>query len=194
MKDMLASMIPNMKHFMYLILWFLIGFLYFSFYLISITFSIGTSFTVVGIPILAGVFRTVPSLLNVDRKAAEKYASMDIPPLRWSSHEQVTKVVSDKKNWFAVGIMMFPRFLLGFLSFIAAFLCYLLPIAMILSPFLYRSFEMTIIMVSIHTMPRAILASIAGMILLVLLSRVAAIFAKWAGSYTKMMIETIRRW
>lgn len=191
MKEMMI--VSSLKNFVYLMLWFLIGFLYFSFYLISITFSVGTSFTVVGIPILAGVFRTIPSLLELDRKAAKTYANIHIPSLHWNTHEKVTKEVSDQRNWFSVGVMMFPRFLLGFLSFITAFICYLLPIAMILSPFLYRSFEMTIMMISIDTLPRAIFACIAGIILLLILPRFAAIIAKGAGSCTKIMMETIRR-
>ncbi|MCJ7843170.1 sensor domain-containing protein [Lederbergia sp. NSJ-179] len=187
-------LISNVKNFVYLFLWFFIGFLYFAFYLISVIFSVGVSFTVVGIPILAGVFRTIPFLLDLDRKAAEKYAHIKIPSLKWESQDKVTKEVSDKRNWFAVGIMVFPRFLLGFLTFIVAFVCYLLPIAMILSPYMYRLFDMTIIMIVIDTLPRAIVACIAGIILLLLLPRLAEKIVKWAGSYTENILETIRSW
>ena len=90
--------------------------------------------------------------------------------------------------------MIFPRFLLGFLTFITAFVCYLLPIAMILSPYMYRLFDMTIIMIVIDTLPRAIVACIAGIILLLLLPRLAEKIVKWAGSYTENILETIRSW
>lgn len=186
--------ISNFKNFVYLLLWFFIGFLYFAFYLISVTFSVGVSFTVVGIPILAGVFRTIPFFLDLDRKAAEKYAYINIPNLKWDPQDKVIKEISDKRNWFAVGIMIFPRFLLGFLTFITAFVCYLLPIAMILSPYMYRLFDMTIIMIVIDTLPRAIVACIAGIILLLLLPRLAEKIVKWAGSYTENILETIRSW
>ncbi|GIN71653.1 luciferase [Bacillus sp. J14TS2] len=187
-------LISNVKNFVYLFLWFFIGFLYFAFYLISVIFSVGVGFTVVGIPILAGVFRTIPFLLDLDRKAAEKYAHINIPSLKWGPQDKVTKEVSDKRNWFTVGIMIFPRFLLGFLTFIAAFVCYLLPIAMILSPYLYRLFDMTVLMIAIDTFPRAIVACIAGIILLLLLSCLAERIVKWAGSYTENILETIRSW
>ncbi|GGB54791.1 hypothetical protein F3157_21290 [Virgibacillus dakarensis] len=190
----MGFIVTNFKNLVYMLSWFFIGFLYFSFYLISITFSVGVSFTVVGIPILAGVFRTIPFLLDIDRKAAEKYANINIPSLKWDPQDKVTREVSDKRNWFAAGIMIFPRFLFGFLSFIAAFVCYLLPIAMILSPYLYRLFDMTIMMISIDTLPRAVIACISGIILLLLLSRLAAKIVKWAGSYTENIMETIRSW
>ncbi|GIN74575.1 luciferase [Bacillus sp. J14TS2] len=187
-------LISNVKNFVYLFLWFFIGFLYFAFYLISVIFSVGVSFTVVGIPILAGVFRTIPFLLDLDRKAAEKYAYINIPTLKWDPQDKVTKEVSDKRNWLAVGIMIFPRFLLGFLTFIAAFVCYLLPIAMILSTYLYRLFDMTVMMITIDTLPRAIVACIIGIILLLLLPRLAGTIVRWAGGYTKNTMETIRSW
>ncbi|MBW8348002.1 sensor domain-containing protein [Bacillus sp. IITD106] len=190
----MEMMISNFKNFVYLLLWFFIGFLYFTFYLISVTFSVGVSFTVVGIPILAGVLRTIPFLLDLDRKAAVKYANVNIPIVKWDPQDKVTKEVSDKRNWIAVGIMIFPRFLLGFLSFITAFVCYLLPIAMILSPYLYRLFDMTIMMISINTLPRAFVACMLGIILLLLLSRLAAKIVRWAGSYTENIMETIQSW
>ncbi|MBD8004933.1 sensor domain-containing protein [Bacillus norwichensis] len=190
----MKMLIFNFKNFLYLFLWFFIGFLYFAFYLISVTFSVGVSFTVVGIPILAGVFRTIPFFLDLDRKAAEKYAYINIPNLKWDPQDKVIKEISDKRNWFAVGIMVFPRFLLGFFTFIAAFVCYLLPIAMILSPYLYRLFDMTVMMITIDTLPRAIVACIAGIILLLLLPRLAERIVKWAGSYTENILETIRSW
>lgn len=191
---MKAMAYSYLKNFVYLLLWFLIGFFYFAFYLISITFSVGTSFTVVGIPILGGVFRTIPSLLDLDRKAAEKYANLNIPAWSWGSHVKATKEVSDKRNWFAVGMMAFPRFLLGFLCLIAAFVCYLLPIAMILSPFSYRYFELTIMMITIDSLPRAIAACLAGLLLLIILPRFASAIVRWAGGFTKNMITMVQSW
>lgn len=187
-------LIRNFKNFVYLLLWFFIGFLYFAFYLISITFSVGISFTVVGLPILAGVFQTIPFLLDLDRRGAENYTNINIPRLKWLPQDKVTKEISDKRNWFAVGIMIFPRFFLGFLTFLAAFICYVLPITMILSAFLYRLFDISFMMIAIDTLPRAIVACIAGILLLLLLSRLAGKIVRWAGSYTGSIIEVIRRW
>lgn len=132
--------------------------------------------------------------LDLDRKIAEKYAHINIPSLKWDPQDKLTKEISDKRNWFTVGIMIFPRFILGFFTFIAAFVCYLLPIAMILSPYLYRLFDMTVMMIAINTLPRAIVACIAGIILLLLLPRLAERIVKWAGSYTENILETIRSW
>ncbi|CAH0121530.1 MULTISPECIES: sensor domain-containing protein [unclassified Paenibacillus] len=186
--------LSNIRNFSYMLLWFLIGFLYFAFYLISIIFSVAVSFTVVGVPMLAGVFRTIPALLNIDRNAAIKYAGIDMPIVRWNPQLKVTREISDKSNWFTVALMMFPRFILGFVSFIGVFVCYLIPIIMIFSPFLYQSFDMSIMAIPIDTLWRAILASIAGIVLLAVLSRLAGFIVSCIGGFTKIMIKTVRSW
>ena len=158
--------------YLYLFLSFPLGLLYFIGLILGISLGTGLAIIGIGILILAATAGGVAAAAAFERRLSNLLLGTSIPPVRYvpppgsGFMDQVKMFVADGRI-IRDGVYIFLRFPFG-IGALIMFVLTLLPVALILSPFLY-SLEGTTIVFGpdeITTMGEALMASVAGFVLL----------------------------
>ena len=126
----------------FLLLTFVTGLFYFSFYLVALTLSLSLSFTVAGVPLLTHVLRTTTTFLQFERVQTKIYTDITTEPCVKSVNPdlsnwlQAMKELMNLRKWIAIGWLLL-KFPIGILCLIGATLLYAAPLVLITLPFLY---------------------------------------------------------
>ncbi|MFF2911561.1 sensor domain-containing protein [Paenibacillus sp. NPDC057934] len=180
----------------FLLLTFVTGMFYFSFYLVALTLGLSLSFTVVGVPLLTHVLRTTTAFLQFERVQTKIYTDITTEPCVKSSRPDVSSWLQAKKellnvrNWIAMGWLLL-KFPIGILSLISAALLYAAPLVLIAAPFLYRFINLSFM--GVDTIAKAVMVSATGVVLMVLNYWLAGRLAYLIGAYTRLMIKHVNR-
>ncbi|OZB96529.1 sensor domain-containing protein [Paenibacillus sp. XY044] len=181
----------------YLLLTFVTGMFYFSFYLVALTLSLSLSFTVAGVPLLTHVLRTTTAFLQFERVQTKIYTDITTEPCVKSDKPDVFNWLQAKKellnlrNWIAIGWLLL-KFPIGILSLISAALLYVSPLVLIAAPFLYRFINLSFF-VGVDTIAKAVMVSATGVVLMMVSYRLAGRLAYLIGGYTRLMIKHVNR-
>ncbi|NOV02713.1 sensor domain-containing protein [Paenibacillus planticolens] len=182
----------------FLLLTFVTGLFYFSFYLVALTLGLSLSFTVAGVPLLTHVLRTTTAFLQFERVQTKIYTDVTTEPCVKSVNPDVSNWLQAKKellnlsNWIVIGWLLL-KFPIGILSLISATLLYAAPLVLIVVPFLYRFINLSIMGASIDTVAKAVMVSAAGVVLMMVSYRLAGRLVRLIGGYTRLMIKHVNR-
>ncbi|MFF2483511.1 sensor domain-containing protein [Paenibacillus sp. NPDC058071] len=182
----------------FLLLTFVTGLFYFSFYLVALTLGLTLSFTVVGVPLLTHVLRTTTAFLQFERIQTKIYTDITTEPcvksvnLDVSNWLQVKKELLNPRNWTAIGWLLL-KFPVGILSLISATLLYAAPVVLIAVPFLYPFINLSFMGATVDTVAKAVMVSATGVILMMVSYRLAGRLACLIGGYTRLMIKHVNR-
>ncbi|SFM10799.1 Putative sensor [Paenibacillus sp. 1_12] len=182
----------------FLLLTFVTGMFYFSFYLVALTLGLSLAFTVAGVPLLTRVLRTTTAFLHFERVQTKIYTDITTEPCvksvipDVSNWLQAKKVLLNLRNWIAIGWLLL-KFPIGILSLISATLLYALPLVLIAVPFLYRFINLSFMGASVDTVAKAVMVSATGVVFMMVSSRLAGRLARLIGGYTCLMIKHVNR-
>ncbi|NUU63036.1 sensor domain-containing protein [Paenibacillus agri] len=180
----------------FLLLTFVTGMFYFSFYLVALTLGLSLSFTVAGVPLLTHVLRTTTAFLQFERVQTKIYTDITTEPCVKSASPDVSGWLQAKKellnvrNWIAIGWLLL-KFPIGILSLISAVLLYAAPLVLIAAPFLYRFINLSFM--GVDSITKAVMVSAIGVVLMMVSYRLAGRLAYWIGGYTRLMIKHVNR-
>lgn len=82
----------------FLLLTFVTGLFYFSFYLVALTLGLTLSFTVAGVPLLTHVLRTTTAFLQFERIQTKIYTDITTEPCVKSANPEVSNWLQAKKK------------------------------------------------------------------------------------------------
>ncbi|MFB8376201.1 sensor domain-containing protein [Paenibacillus taichungensis] len=183
----------------FLLLTFVTGLFYFSFYLVALTLGVSLSFTVAGVPLLTHVMRTTTAFLQFERVQTKIYTDITTEPcvktvnVDVSNWLQVKKELLNLRNWIAIGWLLL-KFPIGILSLISAILLYAAPLILIAVPFLYRFIDLSFMgMPSVDTVAKAMMVSATGVVLMMGSYRLTDRLTRLIGGYTVLMIKHVNR-
>jgi hypothetical protein len=180
----------------FLLLTFVTGMFYFSFYLVALTLSLSLSFTVAGVPLLTHVLRTTTTFLQFERVQTKIYTDITTEPCVKSARPDVSSWLQAKKellnerNWIAIGWLLL-KFPIGLLSLISAALLYAAPLVLIAAPFLHRFINLSFM--GVDSIIKAVMVSAIGVVLMMVSYRLADRLAYLIGGYTRLMIKHVNR-
>lgn len=157
------------KNAAYLYLSFPLGIAYFVFLVTGISLGAGLVVTLIGIPILLGVFYATGWLTRFESWLAATLIDAEIerPKAKTSESDaegiisRVGAMVSDVNRWKGL-VYLLLRFPLGVMTFVAATFLTALPFAMMTAPFTYQTGEIELFFWNVNTFPEAVVASILG--------------------------------
>ncbi|TVX95211.1 sensor domain-containing protein [Cohnella terricola] len=182
----------------FLLLSFVTGLFYFSFYLVAFTLGLCLSFTVVGVPLLTHVLRTTTAFLQFERVQTKIYTDITTEPCvkpvnsDMSNWLQAKKELLNRRNWIAIGWLLL-KFPIGILSLIGAALLYAAPLVLIAVPFFYPFISLSFMGASVDTVAKAVMMSATGVVLMLVSYRLSGRLARLIGGYTRLMIKHVNR-
>lgn len=182
----------------YLLLMFPLGIAYFVFLVTGISLGAGMAVTLVGLPILLGVFLLSRYLVRFDAWIAENMIGAELPkrkidnatPTETPMLERIGNALRDGNRWKGLGYLLL-RFPLGVVTFGFTMALVGLSFGMVTAPFAYASGELEIAFWTVNTFGEAMLASVLGVFVgagaLHILSGVAGL---WRVVVTTLAAET----
>jgi hypothetical protein len=182
----------------FLLLTFVTGLFYFCFYMVALSFSLSLSFTVVGIPLVLRVLRTTTTFIQFERTQTKIYTDITTAPYDrivttdagvWA---QAKLELTDRRNWSAVFWLM-QKFVIGLVSLVSAAVLYLVPLAFLFAPLLYRYINMNVLFMEIDTFAKSLFIMAVGVVLTAISFKLADVLAKKLGGYTRMMIRQLNQ-
>ncbi|GAA3410737.1 sensor domain-containing protein [Paenibacillus hodogayensis] len=182
----------------FLLLTFVTGLFYFSFYLVTLTLGLSLSFTVAGVPLLTHVLRTTTAFLQFERVQTKIYTDITTEPCVKSVNPNVSNWLQAKKellnlrNWIAIGWLLL-KFPVGIFSLISATLLYAAPLVLIAVPFLYPFINLSFMGAPVDTVTKAVMVSATGVVWMMVSYRLADRLARLIGGYTRLMIKHVNR-
>ncbi|GGG71874.1 sensor domain-containing protein [Paenibacillus radicis (ex Gao et al. 2016)] len=182
----------------FLLLTFVTGLFYFSFYLVALTLGLSLSFTVAGVPLLTHVLRTTTAFLQFERVQTKIYTDITTEPCvksvtpDVSNWLQAKKELMNQRNWIAIGWLLL-KFPVGILCLMSVALLYAVPLVLVAIPFLYPFLNLSFISASVDTAAKAVTLSATGVILLMVSYKLANRLVRLIGGYTRLMIKQVNR-
>ncbi|WP_028549472.1 sensor domain-containing protein [Paenibacillus sp. UNC451MF] len=182
----------------FLLLTFVTGLFYFCFYMVALLLSLSLSFTVVGIPIVTLVLRTTTTFIQFERTQTKIYTDITTTPYDRkvttdaSVWAQAKFELMDSRNWTAVFWLM-QKLVIGLVSLVSAAILFLVPLAFLLAPLLYRYIEMNVIFMQVDSFAKSLLIMAVGALLIVISFKLTERLAKTIGGYTRSMIRQLNR-
>ncbi|WP_282937335.1 sensor domain-containing protein [Paenibacillus sp. RC67] len=182
----------------FLLFTFITGLFYFCFYMVALSFSLSLSFTVIGIPLVTRVLRTTTTFIQFERTQTKIYTDITTAPYdrkvttEASVWAQAKLELTDRRNWSAVFWLM-QKFVIGLVSLVSAAVLYLVPLAFLLAPLLYRFIEMNVIFMQVDTFAKSLLVMAVGALLAAISFKLTDALAKTIGGYTASMIRQLNR-
>ncbi|MGG4266257.1 sensor domain-containing protein [Peribacillus simplex] len=182
----------------FLLLTFVTGLFYLCFYMVALSFSLSLSFTVVGIPLVLRVLRTTTTFIQFERTQTKIYTDITTAPYErivttdtavWA---QAKLELTDRRNWSAVFWLM-QKFVIGIVSLVSAAVLYLVPLAFLFAPLLYRYINMNVLFMEVDTFVKSLLIMAVGVVLTSISFKLADALAKKLGGYTRMMIRQLNQ-
>lgn len=190
----------HVRNFCFLVITFGTGLFYLCFYLVGITFGVGMSFTLVGIPVLYYVLRSTEIFLQQERIRTKVYTDISVRTLPTRSQEEgsmwerVKAEFMDEHNWRAIiGLML--QGIIGMLSLISATLFYVAPIILLSAPVLYLFGVPSISLFGIpnHTLGISFLFMLLGALFLWIGAYLGNGLVKMIGRYTRRLVKDFAR-
>ncbi|MFF2092171.1 sensor domain-containing protein [Paenibacillus sp. NPDC058174] len=195
---MVRTVVSFVQNGYFLLLTFVTGLFYFSFYLVALTLGLSLSFTVAGVPLLTHVLRTTTAFLQFERVQTKIYTDITTEPCVKPVNSDVSNWLQAKKElmnlrrWIAIGWLLL-KFPVGILSLMIAVLLYAVPLVLIAVPFLYPFLNLSFMGASVDTVAQAMTLSATGVVLLMVSCRLADRLARLMGGYTRLMIKHVNR-
>jgi len=182
----------------FLLFTFATGVFYFSFYLVALTLGFSLSFTVAGVPLITHVLRTTSTFLQFERIQTKIYTDITTTPCvnplstNASIWLQAKREMMNRSNWMAIGWLML-KFPIGVASLIMAVMLYVLPLVVIVFPYLFPIINISIMDVPIDNFAKSVLVSAVGVALMMVSSRLAGRLTRMLGHYTRLMMNSVNR-
>ena len=182
---------------LYLLFTFPLGTAYFVFLVsgLSLGFSLVTIW--VGIPILILIFLAWWEIASFERQIAIWFLGVDIPPMTRgpANNDLVGKGLKRIKNpvtWKAL-IFLFLKFPMGIISLIFSAVLMSLTLSMILSPVLYRFYEISFGTFQVNSLGASLLVAILGVVLGIVSLHLMNLLARIAGELAVLMLGSSQR-
>ncbi|QQN86564.1 sensor domain-containing protein [Bacillus toyonensis] len=192
-----ASAQKTLQDFYFLLFTFASGLFYFCFYLVSITFALVMTVFFVGIPLLARVLQTTHTFVQYERIQTKVYTDISIESLplrkkgggdRWI---KASGIILNSSNWRAIFWLM-QKFFIGIMSLICAVLLYVTPIVCIVTPLLFRYFNIYLLGIAMDSWTKAFFVMIIGCIFIWIRICIGNCLVRIIGIYTRTMFKAIR--
>ncbi|MGH1284863.1 sensor domain-containing protein [Bacillus toyonensis] len=192
-----ASAQKTLQDFYFLLFTFASGLFYFCFYLVSITFALVMTVFFVGIPLLARVLQTTHTFVRYERIQTKVYTDISIEPLplrkkrggdRWI---KASEIILNCSNWRTIFWLM-QKFFIGIMSLICAMLLYVTPLVCIVTPLLFRYFDIYLLGIDLDSWTKAFFVMIIGCILIWIRICIGDCLVQIVGIYTRTMFKAIR--
>ncbi|AFU17842.1 sensor protein (plasmid) [Bacillus thuringiensis MC28] len=192
-----ASAQKTLQDFYFLLFTFASGLFYFCFYLVSITFALVMTVFFVGIPLLARVLQTTHTFVQYERIQTKVYTDISIESLplrkkgggdRWI---KASGIILNSSNWRAIFWLM-QKFFIGIMSLICAVLLYVTPIVCIVTPLLFRYFNIYLLGIAMDSWTKAFFFMIIGCIFIWIRICIGNCLVRIIGIYTRTMFKAIR--
>ncbi|WP_075313729.1 sensor domain-containing protein [Bacillus wiedmannii] len=187
----------NWQDFYFLLFTFVSGFFYFCFYLVSITFALVMTIIFLGIPLLAWVLQTTHTFVQYERIQTKVYADISIELFEPRKKEEGDKwikardIILNNSNWKAIFWLM-QKFFVGIMSLICAVLLYVMPLVCIVTPLLFRYFNIYLLGIAVNSWETAISVMIVGFILIWIHNLIGNCLVRIIGMYTRSMFKAIK--
>ncbi|WP_054026610.1 sensor domain-containing protein [Bacillus sp. FJAT-28004] len=193
MKKLLLN---NLQNVIFLFFTFISGLFYFCFYLVTLTFGLGMSFTVIGIPILTFVMRSARKFVRYERTQTKIYTDLtleleDVELLvEGSLWVQAKRELLDQRNWNAIFWLML-KLVVGWISLFCAVILYIVPLAFIAAPLLVPFVNIQIMFMTIDTLEHSLIIMLAGIVLIFFGAWLGKGITQAIGGYTRYMVKAI---
>ncbi|MBL4962945.1 sensor domain-containing protein [Bacillus halotolerans] len=187
-----ASAQKTLQDFYFLLFTFASGFFYFCFYLVSITFALVMTIIFFGIPLLAWVLRTTHTFVQYERIQTKVYTDISIELFESRRKKEGDKwikardIIFNNSNWRAIFWLM-QKFFIGIMSLICAILLYVTPLVFIVTPLLFRYFNIYLLGISVNSWTKAFFVMIVGCILIWIRICIGNCLVRIIGMYTRTM-------
>lgn len=157
----------------YLLLSFPLGLAYFVFLTVGVSLGVGLSVVLVGIPILLGVLAAVFLLADLERALASGLLGVTVPTRprpqpEGSLLDRTQARLSDSGTWQTVAFLL-SRFVTGLFAFVVTVTLLSLSFALLAAPLVYdrSGVAYDLVVLSVESLPTALLASGLGLVVLV---------------------------
>jgi hypothetical protein len=176
---------------------FVSGFFYFCFYLVSITLALVMTIIFLGIPLLAWVLQTTHTFIQYERIQTKVYTDISIDLFESRIKEEGDKwikardTILNNSNWRAIFWLM-QKFFVGIMSLICAVLLYVMPLVCIVTPLLFRCFNIYLLGIAVNSWETAIFVMIVGFILIWIHNLIGNCLVRIIGMYTRSMFKAIK--
>ncbi|MRD35852.1 histidine kinase [Bacillus thuringiensis] len=187
----------TLQDFYFLLFSFVSGFFYFCFYLISITFALVMTLIFFGIPLLAWVLQTTYTFVQYERIQTKVYTDISVELFEPRKKEEGDKwikardTILNNSNWKAVFWLM-QKFFVGIMSLICAVLLYVMPLVCIVTPLLFRYFNIYLLGIAVNSWETAIFVMMVGFILIWIQNLIGSCLVRIIGIYTRSMFKAIK--
>lgn len=194
---MKKRLVRNIQNMIFLLLTFTTGLFYFCFYLVSLTLGVSLSFTLIGIPLLTYVMRTTQTFVQYERIQTKIYTDISIEPYEGKEPIegplwiQAKDELIDRRNWSTIFWLM-QKFVIGVVCLIGTVVLYIMPLTLILSPFLIPFGGIYVMGMPIDTLAKSLLTTVVGLALAVAGSWIGDGAVRMIGAYTRHMIKAIK--
>ncbi|QJC90548.1 sensor domain-containing protein [Bacillus inaquosorum] len=192
-----ASAQKTLQDFYFLLFTFASGFFYFCFYLVSITFALVMTIIFFGIPLLAWVLQTTHTFVQYERIQTKVYTDISIELFESRRKKEGDKwikardIIFNNSNWRAIFWLM-QKFFIGIMSLICAILLYVTPLVFIVTPLLFRYFNIYLLGISVNSWTKAFFVMIVGCILIWIRICIGNCLVRIIGMYTRTMFKAIK--
>jgi len=183
----------------FLLFTFATGFFYFCFFMVALSFTLGLSFTVVGIPLLISVLRSTAAFIQFERTQTKIYTDISTDPYTREAESKASSgwaqaklELTNRRSWLAVFWLM-QKFIIGLISLVSFVLLYLMPLFFLFSPLLYRYIDIHFIFIPIDTYLKSFLLMSVGVVLCIVSFKLADKLVKFVGRYTQRMVQQLNR-
>lgn len=181
----------------YLLLAFPLGLAYFIFLVTGFSLGLGLLIVWVGFLILAGVLALSWVLVLFERQLAVTLLQVEIPPMLSQATpggtllQQVKSYLTNPVTW--KGIMyLFLKFPIGIASFVITITSLSLSFGLLFAPLTYPWWHINFGYWRIDSLPAAMIAFVAGLVIAPLSLHVMNLLAGWIGQLTRWMLSPSR--
>ena len=187
----------TLQDFYFLLFTFVSGFFYFCFYLVSITLALIMTIIFLGIPLLEWVLQTTHTFIQYERIQTKVYTDISIDLFEPRIKEEGDKwikamdTILNNSNWRAIFWLM-QKFFVGIMSLICAVLLYIMPLVCIVTPLLFRCFNIYLLGIAVNSWETAIFVMIVGFILIWIHNLIGNCLVRIIGMYTRSMFKAIK--
>lgn len=187
----------TLQDFYFLLFTFVSGFFYFCFYLVSITLALVMTIIFLGIPLLGWVLQTTHTFIQYERIQTKVYTDISIdlfePRIKEEGDRWIKArdTILNNSNWRAIFWLM-QKFFVGIMSLICVVLLYVMPLVCIVTPLLFRSFNIYLLGIAVNSWEKAIFVMIVGFILIWIHNLIGNCLVRIIGMYTRSMFKAIK--
>lgn len=181
----------------YLLLAFPLGLAYFIFLVTGFSLGVGLLILWVGFLILAGVLALSWVLVLLERQLAVSLLHVEIPPLSSQTQSggslwnQIKGYLTNPVTWKGIALL-FLKFPIGIACFTVTVTLLSLSLGLLLAPFTYPYWHINIGYWQVNSLPAALIAFVAGLVIAPLSFHAMNLMASWIGQVTRWMLSPNR--